>query len=507
MAVRVPGWLAALLGAGALYALSVGAMAARRSFVRAVVSRDGPVSSDLSLPPSDGPGLARVEHARVVLLDGLGAAAAAGLPNLSAVCAAGQELRVDVGFPTVSLPVQAALWTGRTQQQTGLYYRSKQLEAPAEGSIAGQVADSVAVAESHPEIVRSFGFSRVRPDPLTDPEDPEQWRPLFDEAATLAVASPARLVHVHVLRIDEAGHKSGAASQAYADAVATADALLGRLRAAGPADALWLVLADHGHTPAGGHGNEAPEIRVVRACLAGPGIAPSQTPMQMHLVDVARALADALGAVLPADARGRAWPVGDPAADATVPRPGTGRWLAAALVVALALALGVRSGRSQSSWMAWPWAAAVGLAGVAVYPGWPSLAEQAVFAPKGQALWYGCLPAAAVALGLGFGSAGPRRSAAAQLVPALGLLLGALILCRGAELWLLPALGLGEPGAPLMPRWTAVSSVLFVLLTAIAEGAALAWLLSPALARLGGLRGQEGLRGLRGLRGRRRDRA
>lgn len=488
MAVRIPRWAAALLGAGSLYALSIGAMAARREFVRAVVGRDGPVSSDLSLPPSQGAGLGRVERVRVVLLDGLVASAAAELPGLSEVCAAGQELVIDVGFPTVSLPVQAVLWSGRTQQQTGLYYRAKQLAAPLEGSIAGQVEGSVAVAESHAFIVNSFGFSRTRPDLARDPADEATWEPLFEAAAIEEVASPARLVHVHVLRIDDAGHKSGAASPAYADAVARADALLARLRAAGPKDALWLVLADHGHTPAGGHGDAQSEIRLVRGCLAGPGIAPSREPMQVHLVDVARALADALGVSLDAEARGRRWPVGDAAPGATLPRPGTGRWIAAALVVALALALAGRSGRSQGSWSprALPWAAIAGLVGVAVYPGWPSLSDQAVFAPRGLHLWYGCLPAAAVALALGIGS--PRRGTVSQVVPVVGLLTGALILCGGAELWLLPALGLGEPGAPVMPRWTAVSSVLFVLLRAVAEGAALAWLLAPVAARLSAIR-------------------
>jgi hypothetical protein len=486
VSVRIPRWAAALLGAGALYALSIAAMAARREFVRAVVGRDGPVSSDLSLPPSSGAGLARAGRVRVVLLDGLVASAAAGLPALSEVCAAGQELVIDVGFPTVSLPVQAVLWSGRTQQQTGLFYRAKQLDAPLAGSLAGQVEGSVAVAESHAFIVRSFGFSRVRPEPGRDPEDVALWEPLFEAAAVEEVASPARLVHVHVLRIDDAGHASGAASQAYADAVTSADALLARLRAAGPKDALWLVLADHGHTAAGGHGDAQSELRMVRGCLAGPGIAPSREPAPVHLVDVARALADALGVPLAEDARGRRWPIDDAAPGATLPRPGAGRWIAAVVVVALALALAGRSGRSQGSWSlrTLPWAAAVGIAGVAAYPGWPSLADQAVFAPRGLHLWYGCLPAAAVALALGLGRAGPWRSAVAQLVPVVGLLAGALILCGGAEVWLLPALGLGEPGAPVMPRWTAASSVLFVLLRAVAEGAALAWLLAPAAERV-----------------------
>jgi hypothetical protein len=480
--------LLALLGAGTLVALGYGLGEARRAFIRAAVLRDGPVPVNMSLGPSTGDGLAPASALRVVLLDGLGAAPAAGLPALSAVCAAGRELRIDVGFPTVSLPVQSVLWTGRTQQQSGLQYRAKQLDAPPAGSLPTQVADSVAVAESHPEIVRSFGFATVRPDPTRDPTDDAAWRAAFPEIAVEAVASPARLVHVHVLRIDEAGHKSGGASPEYAAAAAEADALLARMRASSPDGATWLVLADHGHIAAGGHGSEDPAIRLVRGCLAGPNITPSSDPPPtVHLVDVARAVADTLHLQLPADAPGRPFTaaLADPAADATLPRPGPLRAALAAALVALAVLAGVRSARSQGTGSALarrlPWAAALGLVGLAVYPGWPTLSDQPVFAPKGQQLWYGCLPAAVAAGVLGL-LGRPWRSAAAQLLPAAGLLLAALILCRAPEAWLLPALGWGEPGPPLMPRWTAASSAAFILVRCVAEGAAAALLLSALLA-------------------------
>ncbi len=482
--------LVAAAAAAALLGLDYGLGEARRAFIRAAVGRDGAVPVDLSLGTSDSPGLAPATRVRVALLDGLGAAAAEGLPALSAVCAAGRELRVDVGFPTVSLPVQAVLWTGRTQQQSGLQYRASQLPVPPAGSLPAQIADSVAVAESHPEIVRSFGFAATRPDP-TDPTDDAAWRAAFPDVAVAAIASPARLVHVHVLRVDEAGHRTGAASPEYAAAAREADALLARMRAAAPADATWLVLADHGHRPAGGHGGEEPAIRIVRACLAGPTVAPStDPPADVHLVDLARALADLLQRTLPADARGRALAdaVADPAPGATLPRPGPLRLVAAAALALAGLVAGAHSARSQrpapASALArargLPWAAALGVLGVVLITGWPSLSDQPVFAPRGQQLWYGCLPAAVAAFALGL----PRctaRLVAAQLLPALGLLAAALVLCRGVDVWLLPALGVGDPGPPLMPRWTADTSVLFVLVRAVAEGSAAAWLLSGLL--------------------------
>lgn len=489
----------ALVAVGVCGALSYGSYQARRAFILAVVTRDGPAARELALEPSSG-GLPRAERVRVALLDGLGAGPAADLPRLSEVCAAGRELEVDVGFPTVSLTVQAALWSGLTQQQTGLFYRSKRLEAPPPGAIPAQVPGSVAVAESHPEIVRSFGFSRALPpegpaeqDPEAAKADAEAWRAVFPAAAEEAVASAAALVHVHVLRIDEAGHASGGASPEYAEAVAWADALVGRLRAAAP-DALWLVLADHGHTPGGGHGDMAPEIRLVRACLAGPGIEAGGGVGRVHMIDLARALADATGARLAPEARGRALPaaLADPAPGATLPRTGPGRVVAACVALALALAGGVLGSRSQGTGLRGrlPWAAPAGLVGVAVLVGWPSLSDQAMFAPKGLSLWLGCLPGALIAAWC-VGTAAARggswsRAAAGQVVPALGCLAAALVLCRAEGLWLLPALGVGEPGSPLAPRWTAAASVAFVLVRSLLDGAAAGLLLGTLWGRLRG---------------------
>lgn len=479
---RGPGFRAGLrwaVGGIVLIALALGAGPARRSFIRAVVGRDGHVPTGMFFEAFDSSagGLPEAAHVRVVVLDGLGAAAAAGLSALSELCAAGRELRVDVGFPTVSLPVQAVLWTGRTQQQSGLQYRARQLEQPPPWSIAAQVAGSVALAESHPEIVRSFGFAATRPDPARDGEDLEAWRSAFADAAVAEVAAPTRLVHVHVLRIDEAGHARGGQSPEYAAAARWADALLARLRAAAPADARWFVLADHGHRPPGGHGGEEPEIRIVRACVAGPGIAPSPAIAEVHLVDVARALADSLGAKLPADAQGRPWTaaLADPAPAATLPSPGPVRGVVAGALALLAIGAGVRSGRSQPGWRRLPWALLVAVTGVALVHGWPTLSHQVVFAPKGLHLWLACLPAAALALVLGL----LRQAPTSQLGPALGLLAAALVLCRAPEVWLLPAVGIGEPGPPLMPRWTATASVLFVIAESLAEGVALAWLCLP----------------------------
>src|SRR5690606_21961049 len=94
---------------------------------------------------------------RVVLLDGLSDAHARTLGGLDELCARGLDLRVDTGFPTVSLPVQQVLWTALTQQQSGNWYRIARHETPPPGSLPAAVEGAIAVAESHVDIIASFG--------------------------------------------------------------------------------------------------------------------------------------------------------------------------------------------------------------------------------------------------------------------------------------------------------------------------------------------------------------
>ena len=462
---------------------------ARKLFVTSFFV-DGVTTNDTPVWPRKpvGDGLRPVARVRVVLLDGLSRTHARRLPQLSAICRAGQELQLDVGFPTVSLPVQHALWTGLTQQQSGLQYHLGKLPMPPAIASPSQV-DSVAVAESHPEIVHSFGFARALPPddgrPVEEVVTPG-WRAAgFASAAREAIVSPARLAFVHVLRIDEAGHAEGGASLRYGAAVAWSDALLGVLHAAAPADpaTLWVVLSDHGHRNGGGHAGSEPEIRLVRACVAGGGVTPGPEA-SIHLVDLARAVADALEATLDPGAVGRPWTaaLAEPARGATLPRPGPSRWLLAALLGALGL-LSLRTGDSRHvRWsrlrgkLHWPpialdgprWLTpALGLGwlvlaivGVVVKCGWPTLSNPAIYSPMGHDLLYAGAPAWLALLLLTGASAARWGCTDAALVRAVLLpwslvLAIALVLCRTPD-----AIVLGIP--PLMPWTTGLASMLLV---------------------------------------------
>jgi hypothetical protein len=426
----------------------------RHRLIHDITTWDALPSPAARLPAGNGPGLPAVRRVRVVLIDGLSQDTARSLPAYSGLCKRGIDLAIDVGFPTVSLPVEAALWTGLTQQQSGIVFRSdRPIEPPLSRSIPAQVPDSRAIAENHGYIVRSLGFSQVESD------DP-QWQ----QHAQDAVASDARLVFVHILRVDTAGHKHGHDSPEYRAAASESDAILGQLVAAAP-DARWFALSDHGHLPGGGHGGQERSIRQVAGCIAGPGIAPARGRL-VHVVDVARALADSVGATLDKASPARplsvalAAPLGP---DEAVPPIDLGPAIVALFVLvlgALVSTLGMRR------WWLAPWWFVVACAALVVVRGEPSMSAPMIYAPAGRAMYVTWLPALAIALSTTWFARSHTtlvRVLVAQLALPLGALAAAFIV-TGAWRDLL-----GEAVAPVVPRFTAY---LLPLLLIVAHGLA-----------------------------------
>jgi hypothetical protein len=482
-AIMSPGARRPALIALVIFLAGAGLLAgqARRRFIQTWF-RDGPPAAApvLSGERAAVGGLAPAERVRVLLIDGLDRNTAGTLPTLDGLCRAGTDLEVDVGFPTVSLPVQSVLWTGRTQQQTGLLYRIAPLALPPPDAVAVQVPGSVAVAEDHPFIAGSFGFE-VRSG--TAPAWPEA---AFARAAGEVVAGSARLAFVHVLRVDKAGHRGGSRSEGYRTAARWADGLLRQLLEAAPVDARtrWFVLSDHGHRDRGGHGGEERAMRIVRACLGG-GATANVGGGSVHLVDLARALRDSLG-LAPGAGPGRplAVAVAHPDRDATLPRVPAGRLLMAALIALAGLGYSVvgaaRSGkllgaRRAGKLLAFPWWLPTSYLGVIVLRGVPTLSNPIVYPPLGWDAVLAGVPGLVV-LAVAFVAVGRRAPVAfcgQQLALPAALAVAALVGCRGLE-----ALVDGRAGPPLSPHWTAHASVLLSLLAAAALTLALACLMA-----------------------------
>lgn len=433
----------------------------RHRWIQAVITYDATPTDPIELGAANGAGLVPAERVRVILIDGLAATQANRMTSWRGVCERGTRLTVDVGFPTVSLPVEAALWSGLTQQQTGIVFRSDMpLDPPLRG-IPSQVAGSRAVAEDHGWIVRSLGFSQVEPGAEPDhpakDRDPAVWRGQWLAHAQEAVTSDARLAFVHILRVDTAGHRTGADSPAYAVAAGSADAIVGMLVAAQP-DARWFLLSDHAHLPGGGHGGEERELREVEGCIAGPGIARVHGG-PVHVVDVARALADSLGVRLAPAAPGRPLAAAMAAKlrpDQAVPVLPLGRGAAAVLILVVGLALAYMPRR----WWLAPWWYVVGVAGFVAIHGEPTLSMPEIWAPAGRAMYLTWLPSLvplAVTTWFGTGRAPIWRIVVAQLgLPVAAV--AAAITASGA--WPLLA---GAHIAPVVPHFTAWLSPLSLI--------------------------------------------
>jgi hypothetical protein len=454
--------IAALVVVALLAAYAWLAPGVRHRFLHAVITWDAPKTDPVELPAGIGPGLMPAPSVRVILIDGLSASTAHTLTTWSSLCKRGLDLEVDVGFPTVSLPVEVSLWTGLTQQQTGIVFRSdRPLVPPLARSIPRDVPGSVAVAENHGYIVRSIGFASALPpagDTPVQDADAETWKTRWETAARDAVTGDARLVFVHVLRVDTWGHRRGRDSEEYNQAAREADAIVGRLYAAAP-DARWFLLSDHGHLAEGGHGGDEREVRQVEHCIVGPGIEPRRGGL-VHLVDISRALADSVGVTLDHASRARPMRValqGPLEQDIAVPRLPLHRGALAIFAIALGIAASVWAVRRW--WLAPLWFI-VGCILLLLIRGQPTLSTPMLYAPEGRTMylaWLGALPLATVATWFGLARLSLTRVLVAQLALPATALAANLIACGG---W---SAMLGAETAPVVPHFTAYTSPLLLI--------------------------------------------
>jgi Type I phosphodiesterase / nucleotide pyrophosphatase len=94
-----------------------------------------------------------------------------------------------------------------------------------------------------------------------------------DNAIKIAAKLRPRLLVVHLPDIDEAGHRSGSASEDYQRTARKVDGDLGRLvTALQDGSTIFVVASDHGHIGAGGHGGWESLVTSVPAVFSGPGI-------------------------------------------------------------------------------------------------------------------------------------------------------------------------------------------------------------------------------------------
>ena len=457
--------IVAVVAALALFALAWWLPSMRRTLIHAITTYDAIPTEPAPLPTGTGPGLARTPRTRVVLIDGLATATAQTLSSWRTLCTVGTTLDIDVGFPTVSLPVEIALWTGLTQQQTGIV-ANRAFDVPIKG-IPSQVPGSIAIAENHGYIVRALGFSRSQPDaargdPMKD-EAEKAWESQWLTLAFEAVRSSSPLVFIHILRVDNAGHAHGLGAD-YLRAAREADGILDRLFQADPS-ARWFLLSDHGHIEAGGHGGEERIVRHVQGCITGPGLMAASSGL-IHIVDVSRAIADSVGATLDPASRGRPFSAALMSAlgeDQAVPALAIGTGMIAIFILVLgagAVTWGVRH------WWLGPWWFLAACGALIAVRGLPTLSTPMIYKPEGRDMWIVWAPALLLALAatwFGLRRTTLLRVLAGQLALPIAAMC-ATITASGA--W---SAAFGAEVAPDVPHFTAWMSPI-VLMVAHAAG-------------------------------------
>jgi arylsulfatase A-like enzyme len=148
------------------------------------------------------------------------------------------------------------------------------------------------------------------------------------EVASRAVAEAGSgfdLMFVHLPQTDLTGHAKGWMSSAYLDAVAGADAAIGRVLAALPAGSTVIVTADHGGH-AYNHGTTDPVDMTIPWILSGPGVAAHALGTRVNTTDTAATALWVLGLRPGAGATGQpvaeAFTTGMPTARLTAARAG-----------------------------------------------------------------------------------------------------------------------------------------------------------------------------------------
>ena len=247
----------------------------------------------------------------LVLLDGLGAAAAAThMSFLAALAQAGKarHTTLKAELPPLSRPIYATLLTGLPPVETGILRNEDARLAPAPTlfSRAREAGLTTAAAAYHwmSELCNRAPFDPGR-DRLCDDEalpmghglfyseDAYPDAELFRDAEALRQKFAPDLLLVHGMGIDFAGHAAGAGSRAYREAVRAADALLA---AHVPAWLAWgacvLITSDHGMDADGSHSDATEAARNVPFWLMG---APENTPLPVRQTAIAPLAARLLG--------------------------------------------------------------------------------------------------------------------------------------------------------------------------------------------------------------------
>ncbi len=242
----------------------------------------------------------------LVIVDGLTEDASREMGGLNALRGYGGDLVAIAPQPSLSYPNWTTILSGAPPQISGVttnwFEGAVPVETLIDTTLRAGIRSVVAGPESFEEL---YGARRIQSAYLEDwAEGTYLSSRLVDNAIRLARETTPTLVIVHLPDADEVAHEYGTDSDQYADVTNKIDADISRLVGALQSDrAVFVVVSDHGHVAAGGHGGWEPEVVRVPAVFAGAGVLLHRD--EIALEDVAPTVAVLAGVPVPRHARGR----------------------------------------------------------------------------------------------------------------------------------------------------------------------------------------------------------
>lgn len=222
-----------------------------------------------------------VRPVAILLLDGLRVDEAARLPAMQAFREGARTGNLLFPSPTFSMGAYHALVTGAPNHLTGV--STNRYHVLTNGGVArvDTLGDRVRALGGRERYVGEdldWLLQLLTPSPAARDTVPirEFDATVQRDLEAFAASDAPGLLVAHLLWVDESAHEGGVNSVAHRAALARADALIAALhqRQREQPALVALVLADHGHVTAGGHGGDEPEVQRAPFALRAEGLEP-----------------------------------------------------------------------------------------------------------------------------------------------------------------------------------------------------------------------------------------
>ncbi len=211
----------------------------------------------------------------LVIVDGLNEETSRQLDGLNLLRQYGTDLTLLAPQPSLSYPNWTTLLSGDPPYVSGVTTNWYEGMVPPETLLDTAVRAKAPTVVVGPEEMKAlYGTDRatatfLRSYPTTYYASTE----LVDEAIKLVKEVQPRLALVHLPDVDNAGHRSGSGSAEYLETAHRVDVDLERLVTALQGDGTtFVIVADHGHIPAGGHGGWEASVVEVPGIFFGHGV-------------------------------------------------------------------------------------------------------------------------------------------------------------------------------------------------------------------------------------------